>query len=197
MNLKTLFVVLVTALGLVACGGANVVKPGDEGSAVEDRGQGARDGGSAAAGADGGSGTGGQGGDGQGAATAGADGMKRFQGDPLDDPSSPLAQRIFFFDYDSSQVSGSDRAALDAHAAHLASNPGLGVRVEGHADERGSREYNIGLGERRAQSVRRFLLFQGASSSQITVISYGEERPQALGQNESAWSQNRRVELVY
>lgn len=191
MNVKFLVVTLVMSLGLVACG-SNVVKPGDEGSAVEDRGQGA-------VGGSGGTGTGqgtGQGADG-GASSQGAADAARFQGNPLDNPNSPLAQRIFYFDYDSSQVSGSDRQALDAHAAHLASNPSLSVRVEGHGDERGSREYNIGLGERRAQSVRRFLLFQGASSSQITVISYGEERPQALGHDESVWSQNRRVELVY
>jgi len=71
------------------------------------------------------------------------------------------------------------------------------VRLEGHADERGSREYNIGLGDRRAQSVRQILLFQGASSDQIETISYGEERPAVLGHDESAWSKNRRVEMVY
>lgn len=191
MNLRKALLLLVLSFGLAACG-TNVIKPSQEGSAVEDRGQmGSADGSAATMG------QGGQADSGQGASSSGVAGGAQFQGDPLDNPDSPLAQRVFYFGYDSSQVSGTDRMALDAHAAYLASNPELNVRVEGHADERGSREYNIGLGERRAQSVRRFLLFQGASSSQITVISYGEERPAALGHDESAWGQNRRVELVY
>jgi peptidoglycan-associated lipoprotein len=73
----------------------------------------------------------------------------------------------------------------------------LSVRLEGHADERGSREYNIGLGERRAQAVRRVLLIQGASASQISTVSFGEERPAAFGSDEGAWAQNRRVEVKY
>jgi peptidoglycan-associated lipoprotein len=76
-------------------------------------------------------------------------------------------------------------------------NPRRRIRLEGHTDERGSREYNIGLGERRALSVRRYLLLQGVSSDQLTTVSYGEERPAVLGSNEQAWAQNRRVELVY
>jgi peptidoglycan-associated lipoprotein len=71
------------------------------------------------------------------------------------------------------------------------------VRLEGHTDERGSREYNIGLGERRAQAVRRALLLQGATETQLSTVSYGAERPAAAGSNEAAWSQNRRVEIVY
>jgi peptidoglycan-associated lipoprotein len=71
------------------------------------------------------------------------------------------------------------------------------VRLEGHADERGSREYNIGLGERRAQTVRRMLLIQGASTAQISTVSFGEERPAAFGNDEDSWSQNRRVEIKY
>ena len=79
----------------------------------------------------------------------------------------------------------------------LANNPGLSVRLEGHADERGSREYNIGLGERRSQTVRRMLLIQGASASQISTVSFGEERPVAMGSDEASYSQNRRVEFKY
>ena len=71
------------------------------------------------------------------------------------------------------------------------------MRLEGHADERGSREYNIGLGERRAQSVRNVLLLQGGTSDQITTVSFGEERPAVIGSDEEAWSLNRRVEIVY
>jgi len=88
---------------------------------------------------------------------------------------------------------------LEAHARFLASNPNAQVRLEGHTDERGSREYNIGLGERRAQSVRRVLMLQGATAAQVSTVSYGEERPApgATGSDEESWRLNRRVELVY
>jgi len=84
-----------------------------------------------------------------------------------------------------------------AHATYMSANGGARVTLEGHADERGTREYNIALADRRAQSVKKLLLFQGASSSQITIISYGEEKPAALGHDEAAWKLNRRAELVY
>jgi len=115
----------------------------------------------------------------------------------LDDPNSPLSHRIIYFAFDSSEVAEQDRPLINAHAAFLVANPGVKVSVEGHTDERGAREYNIGLGDRRAQAVRRMLEFQGVSSAQITTISYGEEKPAVEGHDESAWSMNRRVELVY
>lgn len=115
----------------------------------------------------------------------------------LDEPGSPLATRVIYFEYDSAKVSDDSLGVLEAHGNFIASNGNVSVRLEGHADERGSREYNVALGDRRAQSVRRILLFQGASSDQLDTISYGEEQPAALGHEESAWSQNRRVELVY
>ncbi len=120
-----------------------------------------------------------------------------FSGSPLDDPASPLSQRVFYFDYDSSELSQSDRAAIDAHARFLLENPQVSVVVEGHADERGSREYNLALGERRAQAVERMLTLQGVSSLQLQVISFGEERPVAMGHDDEAWRVNRRVELLY
>lgn len=139
--------------------------------------------------------------DGSGASSSGASGPQRFAGNPLDDPNhamhQALAERIVYFEYDSDRVAPQYRQILNAHAEFLAARGDVKVTVEGHADERGSREYNIGLGERRAQAVRRYLLFQGASSSQITVVSYGEEQPVAFGHNETAWAKNRRVELVY
>jgi peptidoglycan-associated lipoprotein len=79
----------------------------------------------------------------------------------------------------------------------LSAKPDLSVRLEGHADERGSREYNIGLGERRAQAVRQVLMLQGVPATQITTVSYGEERPAVAGSSEEAWERNRRVEIVY
>jgi peptidoglycan-associated lipoprotein len=115
----------------------------------------------------------------------------------LDEPDSPLATRVIYFDYDSAKVSDDSLGVLEAHGNFIASNGNVSVRLEGHTDERGSREYNIALGDRRAQSVRRILLFQGASSDQLETISYGEERPAVLGHDDAAWAKNRRVELVY
>jgi peptidoglycan-associated lipoprotein len=115
----------------------------------------------------------------------------------LDEPDSPLSSRVIYFDYDSAKVSDDSLAILEAHGNFIANNGNVQVRLEGHTDERGSREYNIALGDRRAQSVRRILLFQGASSDQLDTISYGEERPAEMGHEDSAWSKNRRVELVY
>lgn len=108
-----------------------------------------------------------------------------------------LATRIVYFDFDSSEIKGAGTEVVAAHAKYLAGHTSTRVRLEGHTDERGSREYNIGLGERRAQAVRRALLLQGASDAQISTVSYGEERPVAAGHDEAAWAKNRRVEIVY
>ena len=108
-----------------------------------------------------------------------------------------LAKRTVYFDFDSSEIKGEGTDIVAAHAKYLAANPGTRVRLEGHTDERGSREYNIGLGERRAQAVRRALLLQGAADMQISTVSYGEERPAVPGHDEAAWAKNRRVEIVY
>jgi peptidoglycan-associated lipoprotein len=108
-----------------------------------------------------------------------------------------LATRVVYFEFDSSEVRGTGVELVAAHARYLAANPATRVRLEGHTDERGSREYNIGLGERRAQAVRRALMLQGALDGQISTVSYGEERPAAAGHDEAAWAKNRRVEIVY
>jgi peptidoglycan-associated lipoprotein len=112
------------------------------------------------------------------------------------DAAGAAATRILF-DFDSSEIRPEYNAALAAHARRLAASPTLKVRLEGNTDERGSPEYNIGLGERRAQAVRRALMLQGVSDSQIATVSYGEERPLAEGESEEAWAQNRRVEIVF
>jgi peptidoglycan-associated lipoprotein len=132
-----------------------------------------------------------------GAQATGVSGYGDLSIKALDDPNSPLAQRVIYFAFDSSDVAEEDRPLIEAHAAFLAANPTVKVSVEGHTDERGSREYNIGLGERRAQAVAKMLEFQGVSPSQISVVSYGEEKPAVQGHDEAAWSKNRRVELVY
>ena len=115
----------------------------------------------------------------------------------LEDPDSPLYNKVVLFDFDKSEIRPEYVDMLRAHGAYLAANPSVSVTVEGHCDERGSREYNVGLGERRANSVKQFLEAEGASSSQISTISYGEERPVDPGHTEAAWSQNRRGVLAY
>jgi peptidoglycan-associated lipoprotein len=115
---------------------------------------------------------------------------------PYDPPVDELSS-VIYFDFDSSEVRAADADIVARHAVELANNGAMSVRLEGHADERGSREYNIGLGERGSQAVRRMLLIQGASASQIATVSFGEERPEALGSNESAYAQNRRVVIKY
>ncbi len=132
-----------------------------------------------------------------GASTSGAAEGSRWSGNPLDDPNSLISTRIIYFDYDSSDIREDYRDVVIAHGAYLAANPDTVATLEGHADERGSREYNIGLGERRADSVRRLMLTQGAAAHQINTVSFGEERPLVMGSDEAAWSQNRRVEILY
>jgi len=133
-----------------------------------------------------------------GADTDGMDGSGLGEGEYFDDDLSggELAD-VVHFEFDSYELRPDDADIAARHGMQLAENPGSSIRLEGHADERGSREYNIGLGERRAQAVRRVLLLQGAQPSQISTVSFGEERPVALGSNEDAWAQNRRVEFKY
>ena len=100
----------------------------------------------------------------------------------------------FYFEFDSSDLKPEAMRALDVHARDLKSN-GARVVLEGHADERGTREYNMALGERRSKAVQRYLVLQGVSPAQLELVSYGEERPNAMGNDEQSWSQNRRVEL--
>ena len=131
-------------------------------------------------------------------ATARGIGMEGgFGADALDDPSSPLSRRIVYFDFDSSTITPDGRAIVETHAAYLAQYPGVSVVLEGHADERGTREYNVALGEQRARAVTEVFELLGVSSRQMEVVSYGEERPATEGQDEASWRLNRRVEIVY
>jgi peptidoglycan-associated lipoprotein len=116
---------------------------------------------------------------------------------PLDDPASPLAQRTVYFDFDKSDIKPEFLDTLTAHAKYLVANPTQKIRIEGYTDERGTVEYNIALGDRRAQAVRRFMLFQGVSADQITTVSYGESHPADGGHDETAWAKNRRAIIVY
>ena len=110
--------------------------------------------------------------------------------------AASLSQHVVYFDFDSSELKADSQPVIANWAKYLSANPTAKVRLEGSTDERGTREYNIALGERRSRSVQQALQLKGVSAGQLSVISYGEERPVALGHDESSWSQNRRVELV-
>lgn len=140
---------------------------------------------------------GGAGDSGEGASTAGVGSGGDYSVHPLNDKSSPLATRVIYFAFDSSEVMPEYEAVVSAHAAYLAANPDTSIVLEGHADERGTREYNVALGERRGIAIKNLLTLQGAGASQLEVISYGEEKPVALGHDEASWHLNRRVEILY
>ena len=122
---------------------------------------------------------------------------ERYSMKALNDPNSPLSIRTVYFAYDSSDITPESNDVLIEHARFLSINPGVKVLLEGHADERGTRGYNLALGERRAKSVHELFTTQGASMSQLEVVSYGEERPVAQEHDEAAWQLNRRVEILY
>lgn len=115
---------------------------------------------------------------------------------PVVDPLAGV-ETVFYFDFDQSIVRPESREALAKHAQFLVNNPDARAVLEGHADERGTREYNMALGERRAKAISRYLTIQGVSASQIETVSFGEEVPVAFGSNPSAWQLNRRVEVRY
>lgn len=106
-------------------------------------------------------------------------------------------RKVIYFDFDKSEIKPEFADIITANARNLTSHPNLKLKLEGNTDERGTREYNIGLGERRAQAVRRAFMLQGVAETQLSTVSFGAERPAAEGDDEAAWSQNRRVELVY
>ncbi|HUN93043.1 MAG TPA: peptidoglycan-associated lipoprotein Pal [Burkholderiaceae bacterium] len=117
--------------------------------------------------------------------------------DPLNDPKGALANRSVYFDFDSSSVKPESQGVIEAHGRYLASNKGRHVTVEGNCDERGGREYNLALGQRRADAVRQRLTLLGATDAQIESISNGKEKPRAMGHDEAAWAENRRADIVY
>lgn len=116
---------------------------------------------------------------------------------PLDDPNSILAKRSTYYPLNVSVVQSEDRPVVEAHAAYLKDHPDQKVQLEGNCDERGSAEYNLGLGQRRADGVKKMLIAGGAHANQIKSISYGKEHPKADCHEESCWSQNRRTDIVY
>jgi peptidoglycan-associated lipoprotein len=117
--------------------------------------------------------------------------------DPLKDPNNLLSKRVIYFDYDKDAVKPEFTSLVQAHAAYLGQNRNRKVRLEGHADERGSREYNMALGQRRADAVRKAAAVLGVGNERMETISFGEDKPKSNGHDEAAWSQNRRVEILY
>lgn len=188
MKLKVLgLCVMAAGVALLqGCAGGDNVRFGDV--PVEDRSIGA-DGGEVVTGADG------------GVESTGMVMGGEFAGRPiaevLNDSTNPLSRRTFYFEFNSAELSQEDRDALATHARFMNDVSDVSVVLEGHADERGSREYNLALGERRAKVIERVLTLQGVSRDQIQVISFGEERPQAFDHNEESWRLNRRVQLLY
>ncbi len=165
---------LIGALMLAGCGKKPTTVPGDSASGTEESEAGA--------------------GEGEGQVGAGRD-LPGASGSPTGGPTG--VSNIIYFDFDRSDIRPEYATVITAHAKLLASSGGVKIRVEGHTDEKGSREYNIALAERRSQAVRRALMLQGAGDTQLTTVSYGEERPAAPGSDEAALEKNRRVELVY
>lgn len=117
--------------------------------------------------------------------------------DPLKDPNGPLAKRSVYFDYDSYIVKDEFKPTVDAHAKYLAANKGRKIVIQGNTDERGGREYNLALGQKRAEAVRKSLSLLGVTESQMEAVSFGKEKPKATGNDEAAWAENRRADIVY
>jgi peptidoglycan-associated lipoprotein len=117
--------------------------------------------------------------------------------DPLSDPSSILAKRSIYFDLDSYVVKDEYKSVIDAHGKYLASRPDRKVLIQGNTDERGGSEYNLALGQKRADAVRRALALRGVPESQMEAVSFGKEKPKAMGSNEEAWKENRRADIAY
>jgi peptidoglycan-associated lipoprotein len=118
-------------------------------------------------------------------------------GDPLRDPSNILSKRSVYFDYDSNSVKEDGRPLVQAHARYMGDKRDSRIRIEGNCDERGSREYNLALGQRRAESVKRMMTVLGVQEGRIETVSYGEEKPVAQGHDEQSWAQNRRADIRY
>jgi peptidoglycan-associated lipoprotein len=118
-------------------------------------------------------------------------------GNPLNDPKSMLFKRSVFYDYDQSGVKTDYRTLVEAHARYLRDHPNANITIEGNCDERGSRENNLALGQRRADGVRSMMKVLGVPDGQVDTVSYGEEKPKGQGHDEGAWSQNRRSDIVY
>jgi peptidoglycan-associated lipoprotein len=182
--MRKLIVAAFVALTVVGCSST----PTNEGSApVEDR--------SGTAGTPGGGAS--TSGTGTGGVSGQAGGTGTARGNPLRDPSSPLSKRSVYFDFDSFNVKDEYKPTIEAHGRYLQQNRSARMTVQGNTDERGSREYNIALGQKRADAVKRMLTLLGAQESQVESVSFGKEKPRAQGHDESSYAENRRDDILY
>ncbi len=181
-----IFFISLLALSIAACG--ERIKP-DEGATADSNNADDVNSGATAGGINDGSGIG-------GTALEGGK-LVSYEKGAIDDPNNVLSEKIVYFLYDSNSVADDYVELVKHHGKYLSFNVNASVRLEGHADERGTREYNVALAEKRAQAVKQLMLFEGAGNDQISIISYGEEKPVAFGHDEESMSLNRRVEIVY
>lgn len=135
--------------------------------------------------------------DNSGSATTAPTTTSNVSVNPLTDPNNILSKRNVYFDFDKDEVKAEYRPLVEAHAKYLVANPNAKVAIQGNADDRGSREYNLALGQRRAAAVKKVMNVNGASDKQIETVSFGEEKARCTEQAESCWSQNRRADFVY
>jgi peptidoglycan-associated lipoprotein len=177
---KSLIGVVLAAVLLAACS----TTPKETGAPVDERNPSAGATGAATSGAGGGS-------------VAGTANQGAGQTNPLKDPANILSKRSVYFDFDAYAIKDDYKSLLEAHAKYLQANRGAHMTVEGNTDERGSREYNIALGQRRADAAKRMMMLFGATDAQIDTVSFGKEKPKNPGHDESAWVENRRDDLVY
>lgn len=121
----------------------------------------------------------------------------KVEGNPLTDPANILSKRAIYFDFDKYEIKPEYRELAAAHSQYLVSHPEASIRIEGNADDRGSREYNLSLGQKRAVAVKKAMNVLGVADKQIETVSFGEEKPKATGDNEATWTENRRADIVY
>lgn len=181
--MKKYLIVLMLAISVAACG--DRIKPDSDATGET----GNAESGATASGIDG---TGGLG----GSALEGGK-LVSYEEGAIDDPNNVLSEKVIYFGFDSNSVDDDYVELVKHHGKYLSFNANASVRLEGHADERGTREYNVALGEARAQAVKQLMLYEGASNDQISVISYGEEKPVEFGRDDESMSLNRRVEIIY
>ena len=185
--MKKILFISVLALLVSACG--DRIKPDEASNTGENAADGIQAGGATAGGINDGSSLG-------GAALEGGK-LVSYDKNAINDPNNVLSEKTIYFAFDSNAVSDDYIELVKHHGKYLSFNINASVRLEGHADERGTREYNVALAEQRAQSVRQMMLYEGAANDQISIISYGEEKPVSFGHDEESMSLNRRVEIVY
>ena len=184
--MKKVFLIALLALSVAACG--ERIKPDSDttdsaANNAEDTRSGATAGGINTGGIDGTALEGGK--------------LVSYESGAINDVNNVLYEKLVYFDFDSNSVGDDYIELVKHHGKYLSFNSNASVRLEGHADERGTREYNVALAERRAQAVKQLMLYEGATNDQISIISYGEEKPVAFGRDEESMSLNRRVEIVY